>query len=176
MAKESCSSQTRLIDIYARVTLAVIVLFTWQRCCSPAAERGRADTPARQMLAQQLNRRKEERTEDDSTRRGGGGGGGVEVAARLFPSWMQLLHRREASLCGSPNESRQKEENGENEETGKCFRVVPLAIPLLFNTDDAADAPGELKNSSPRERGKHCWSSAKCRSLSRVCARAYLDV
>lgn len=93
--------------------------------------------PARQMLAQQLNRRKRKgrKARQGEARRG-------EVTRRdatwrpFSPSWMRLwlLHRREASLCGSPNESRQKE--GQGRGNGQMFSSSPTcAIPLLFNTD-----------------------------------------
>lgn len=45
------------------------------------------------------------------------------MVARPFPFVSaKLLHRHKASLCGSPNRNKRRDE-----EMGKCFRVVPFA-------------------------------------------------
>jgi len=124
-----------------RVTLAVIVLFTWRHSCSTVEP-----IPARQMLAQQLNHRNRKgrkTTRCDAT---------WHV---LSPSWIRLwlLHRREASLCGSSNESRQKEGRG----NGQMFSSNPTCtIPLLFNTDDAL-TPSKRRAASEDDKGKALW-------------------
>lgn len=137
MAKEPLAWRDNYESI--RVTLAVIVLFTWRRSCSTAEP-----IPARQMLAQQLNHR---------NRKGRKAAMRRDVAWHvLSPSWIRLwlLHRREASLCGSPNESRQKEGRG----NGQMFSSSPTcAIPLLFNTDDAL-TPSERRAASEDDKGK----------------------
>ena len=117
------------------------------------------------MLAQQLNRRKREGRK--RRRRWHGS-----------PRSMRLRcsRRRDASLCGRTNESRQK---GWTERRGgkrQMFSSSPTSNgdPLLFNAGTLRMSggktwQGERRRERERERGgarkgKHCWNLCKIRS------------
>lgn len=106
--------------------------------------------PARQMLAQQLNRRKRK---GRKARRGGATHRDETLHGGPFPlgecdcgcSIDARRHYAEARM------NRDKRRDGD-EETGKCFRVVPLARSHCYLTRTRrADA-----RRTASEKGKHC--------------------
>lgn len=112
----------------------------------------------------------EERTEGEAMRRDAT----RRDVARPFPfvnAKLWLLHRREASLCGSPNELRQKEGRG----NGQMFSSSPTcAIPLLYLTRTTRWRPANREWQTGMRKGKHCWEKFRQMPFSLGSLHVYL--
>jgi len=109
-----------------RVTLAVIVLFTWRRSTATF----QVDTREANVNAT-IKPPEKEKTETDAMQRGTAWHGDASFPLRECDCRRSIDARRHYA------EARMNCDKRKDEQTGKCFRVVPCTILLLLNTDDA---------------------------------------